>query len=128
MLISEDHASDCYFIESHQHNELVISGKQYHTSIFLTAHQLMNSNLPNNPEALTCKILSDLISKVTQSIELLIIGTGRSLYFFDEPLMKFLDDHHISVEVMNTKNACKTFNILAGEGRSVAAILQLQPQ
>ena len=55
--------------------------------------------------------------------EVLILGTGPSLRFVKPALMRHLMAARIGVETMDTAAACRTYNILVGEGRQVMAAL-----
>lgn len=55
--------------------------------------------------------------------DLIIIGTGPTTLPVPPGNMKFLEGLNVAVDVMDTQNACQTFNVLNGEGRSVAAAL-----
>jgi uncharacterized protein len=58
--------------------------------------------------------------------ELVIFGSGTSIRFppghWIHPLIK----KQIGIETMDTQAACRTYNILAGEGRKVIAALILE--
>ena len=56
--------------------------------------------------------------------ELLLIGTGDRFSRIDPESMRYLSNM-VGFEVMTTVSACRTFNIVAGEGRKVllAAVL-----
>lgn len=55
--------------------------------------------------------------------ELVIFGSGASLRFPNPNWLADLMQHRIGVESMDTAAACRTYNILAGEGRRVVAAL-----
>ena len=55
--------------------------------------------------------------------ELVIFGSGRRLSFVAPALYRCLIDARIGVETMDTAAACRTYNVLASEGRSVVAAL-----
>lgn len=55
--------------------------------------------------------------------EVVILGTGRTFDFPDPPVLAPLNAARIGVEVMDTRAACRTYNILLGEGRNVVAAL-----
>ncbi|MDX5444450.1 MAG: Mth938-like domain-containing protein [Zoogloeaceae bacterium] len=57
--------------------------------------------------------------------EVVLLGTGRRLCFAPPALLRPLMHRRIGLETMDTAAACRTFNILAGEGRSVVALLML---
>ena len=55
--------------------------------------------------------------------ELVLLGTGELLRFPDPRLLASLSAARIGAEIMDTRAACRTYNILAEEGRNVAAAL-----
>ena len=59
--------------------------------------------------------------------EVALLGTGASLRFPHPRLTRALVKAGIGLEVMDTPAACRTFNILAAEGRKVAAAILVEP-
>ncbi|OZB46136.1 MAG: hypothetical protein B7X46_00905 [Thiomonas sp. 15-66-11] len=59
--------------------------------------------------------------------EIVIIGTGTQQQFPHPSLLQPLMAQGIGFEVMNTAAACRTYNILASEGRRVVAGLVVSP-
>ena len=57
--------------------------------------------------------------------EIIILGTGPKLRFPRPEITRPLVEAQIGLEVMGVPAACRTFNILAAEGRKVAAALLL---
>jgi uncharacterized protein len=55
--------------------------------------------------------------------ELVIFGSGERLRFVAPGLYRCLIEARIGVETMDTAAACRTYNVLASEGRSVVAAL-----
>ncbi|MDP1968057.1 MAG: MTH938/NDUFAF3 family protein, partial [Burkholderiaceae bacterium] len=55
-----------------------------------------------------------------------IFGSGQRLRFPPTPWLQALIGRRIGLETMDTGAACRTYNILAGEGRSVVAALLLE--
>jgi uncharacterized protein len=55
--------------------------------------------------------------------EVLLIGSGTALIFPPARLVADLLSRRIGLEVMNTASACRTYNILATDGRHVVAAL-----
>lgn len=55
--------------------------------------------------------------------ELVIFGSGSRLRFVPHALLRSLIERRIGVETMDTAAACRTYNVLATEGRSVVAAL-----
>ena len=58
--------------------------------------------------------------------ELVIFGSGSRLKFARPELLRALIDQRIGIETMDTLAACRTYNILAGEGRQVLAALLIE--
>ena len=58
--------------------------------------------------------------------ELVIFGSGAKLRFPPPALLRALMAQRIGVETMDTLAACRTYNILAGEGRRVTAALVIE--
>jgi len=55
--------------------------------------------------------------------ELLLLGTGRVARQPPPAIRDYLRNIGISIDIMDTRNACSTYNMLAEEGRRVAAAL-----
>jgi len=55
--------------------------------------------------------------------QIILLGTGPRLRFPSPVLLKPFAEAGIGVEIMDLQAACRTYNILAAEGRQVAAAL-----
>ncbi|KAI8581573.1 hypothetical protein K450DRAFT_231980 [Umbelopsis ramanniana AG] len=55
--------------------------------------------------------------------ELILFGTGKNFYPLPENLRTYLFKLGIQVDQMSTKNAASTYNVLAEEGRRIAAAM-----
>ena len=55
--------------------------------------------------------------------ELVIFGSGARLRFIAPALYRALIDARIGLETMDSAAACRTYNVLAAEGRSVVLAL-----
>ena len=58
--------------------------------------------------------------------EIVIFGSGLRLRFPAPALLRSLIEQGIGVETMDTAAACRTYNVLVSESRSVVAALLLQ--
>jgi len=58
--------------------------------------------------------------------ELVLFGSGERLRFPQPVWLQALAERRIGIETMDTAAACRTYNILAGEGRHVVAALLLE--
>ena len=59
--------------------------------------------------------------------EIVLIGSGASFQFPEAAKLAPLYKAGVGVEVMDTPAACRTYNILLGEGRNVVAALIVSP-
>ncbi|KAG9016123.1 hypothetical protein FRB93_011597 [Tulasnella sp. JGI-2019a] len=70
------------------------------------------------------KEMFEMFEVVVPKPELLILGTGHSTLPVPPEIRKYLSSIGVGpIDVMDTWNACSTFNMLAEEGRRVAAAL-----
>jgi uncharacterized protein len=59
--------------------------------------------------------------------ELVVFGSGSRIRFAKPALLRPLIDARIGVETMDSPAACRTYNVLLAEGRSVVAALLFEP-
>ena len=85
--------------------------------------------LPENivPEWSTATVetlaAEDMQKLLELGTEIILLGTGSRLRFPAGPLMRPFAPAGIGLEIMDLRAACRTYNILAAEGRKVAAAL-----
>jgi uncharacterized protein len=77
---------------------------------------------PRRPQAL---LAAHFDAVLALQPELVIFGSGPRLTFVSPALLRGLIDRRIGVETMDTAAACRTYNVLVSEGRSVVAALLL---
>jgi len=68
---------------------------------------------------------SDFTVLLDSRPEVIILGTGNNNVFPPRELVFAMARRGVGFEAMNTRAAASTFNVLAGEGRQVAAVLYL---
>jgi uncharacterized protein len=56
-------------------------------------------------------------------IDVLFVGTGTDIAPVPQAFRTALEDRGIGVEIMASPTACRTYNVLLGEGRRVAVAL-----
>lgn len=66
---------------------------------------------------------ADFTQMASLKPELIIIGTGKRQRFPKPELLKALIEAKVGFEVMDSQAACRTYNILVGEGRQVLLAL-----
>ncbi|KAF8558743.1 DUF498-domain-containing protein [Imleria badia] len=65
----------------------------------------------------------EVFDVVVPKPEILIFGTGARMEVVPGSVRGYMKELGIQMDVMDTKNACSTYNLLAEEGRRVAAAL-----
>ncbi|MEY2633068.1 MAG: hypothetical protein RIR00_1722 [Pseudomonadota bacterium] len=93
---------------------------RYHGPLLVLPDRLISDWTPRPFEALTP---ADFQLLADQAPEILLFGSGSRQRFPAVPLLQPLIAAGIGLEVMNTPAACRTYNILASEGRKVAAAI-----
>jgi len=97
-------------------------GEQRHThSIIVTPQQIMKWSLSSINDLKNEDFVS--IFEMDLKPELVILGTGTQLQFPKPEQTRSLIDAQIGLEVMDTAAACRTYNILADDGRKAVAFL-----
>jgi len=105
-------------IHGYAPGEIIISQQRYQGSLIVTPDAVVPEWTVNSSDTLTPAQLHVLLEF---SPEILLLGTGRHLSFPSSETMKPVIQANIGYEVMDTAAACRTFNILMGEGRHVVA-------
>ena len=111
-----------YAIRSYQAGHVVINDQAYTKSLVLAPKQLMTDWPPQSADELT---EADFEMLTELQPDLVLLGTGEKQVFPPLSLYAPLLQKNIAVEVMNTGAACRTYNILASEGRKVIAALMM---
>lgn len=104
---------------------ITINGEHYAESIALTPEEVLASWDAKPIETLDASDFEYLLAK---SPEIVLLGTGQSNVFPPRELLFAFARLGIGLESMDTAAAARTFNVLATEGRQVAAVLYLQGQ
>jgi uncharacterized protein len=107
-------------IEAYGPGRVRIQGQDYQRSLAVTAGQVLSDWGPPGFEALASAHFEALAALAPQVV---VLGTGARQRFPDPALYAALLAQGIGVEIMDTGAACRTYNILAGEGRRVVAAL-----
>lgn len=102
---------------------VIINGERYdQTSLLITPNTIIQDWQVNDFAALQPKHFDAFIA---QQPEIALLGTGSRLQFPHPRLSAALTNAGIGLEVMDTKAACRTYNILVAEGRHVVVGLIL---
>ena len=75
------------------------------------------------PVASLDALLPDDFAAVGPDIEVLLLGTGATMQRPPRSLLDALKARHLPLDFMDSRAAARTYNVLVGEGRRVAAVL-----
>ena len=93
-----------------------------HASFVLTPDAVIDGFAAGGFDALT---EADFAALLEHAPEIVLLGSGATLRFPHPRLTRALAEAGVGLEVMDTPAACRTFNILAAEGRKVVAALMI---
>jgi uncharacterized protein len=109
-----------YLIQSVSAAGIKINDIIYQKNLIVGTDQLIENWVVNSFSELTIPNFEKIIA-LQPSI--LLLGTGAQHQFLKPELMSFLLNKRIGVEVMNTRAAARTFNVLISEGRNTVTAL-----
>lgn len=99
-----------------------VNGVRHHCNLAVLPDRL----LPNWTQATFATLsVADIELLAALDSEIVLLGTGQRLRFPSPELMRPLLQAQKGIEVMDVPAACRTYNILIGEGRKVAVGLLL---
>jgi uncharacterized protein len=107
-------------IAAHGPGWIEIAGSRYLRSLVVTATAIDPHWGPDSFEALA---ESHLAALAAFEADVLLLGTGSRQRFPPTTMLRALIEKGVGIEIMDTAAACRTFNLLAAENRSVVAAL-----
>ena len=105
---------------------IAVNGQRHTQSLVLASSGQLVPWTCTRFEDLTEAHFSMLASVMTEAPELVVFGSGSKLRFLPPALLRSLMGQRIGVDTMDTTAACRTYNILASEGRRVVAALLIE--
>lgn len=100
--------------------EIRINEDRYADSLVLFRETVWEGWLPPRPGDLEAWHVAPLAQG---SVEVVLLGTGDRQVFPDPRVTAPLVNGGVGIETMDTPAACRTYNLLMGEERIVAAVL-----
>lgn len=113
---------DAQVIQNYRGGSFKISGQVYQHAVLVTASQVIDwkAIAPEHTHTDDFKVFSD----IHDDVDIVLFGTGKSLIRFPKDVHQQIKSAYgVSIDVMDTGAACRTYNVLMAEGRRVAAIL-----
>ncbi|MGD2052477.1 MAG: Mth938-like domain-containing protein [Gammaproteobacteria bacterium] len=118
MKFSEDKIDQGYYVSGYDTGVILVNGAPKTASFVISREKLIEDWAPTRIDELRTRHLEPLQA---MQPELVLIGTGETLRFPSVEHYACLIEQNIGVEIMDSAAACRTYNILLGEGRNVVA-------
>jgi uncharacterized protein len=111
-------------IARHGAEGVIVGGAEYRRSVVVPWRGAVQDWRPPDFESLS---EADFELLAALRPELVVFGSGVRIRFARPALLRPLIDRRIGVETMDSAAACRTYNVLLAEGRSVVAALLFAP-
>ncbi len=111
-----------FMIRAYEPGYLLAGENRYERSLILTPDRIIDDWRPQYLHEVDRAAIQELADLQP---EVVLLGTGREQGFPPPHCLSALTDRGIGVECMDTGAACRTYNLLVGEGRKVVAGLLL---
>ena len=118
-----DRAGASNFISACEPDFVQVNQARYAASLIVLRERIVEQWQPRSLGSMT---EADFGMLAGLGVEIVLLGTGKRLCFPHPRLTAPLLNRRIGLEVMDTGAACRTYNILSGEGRNVAAALIIE--
>jgi uncharacterized protein len=110
-----------YLFSGHGSGYVAVNGVRYERSVLVTPTSVAEWAV-DDLETLSAAHFEPVLASQP---DVLILGTGSTMRFPARELTLALASAGIGLEVMDNGAACRTYNIVASEGRRVAAAILL---
>lgn len=114
--------ADQQIIQSYADGQFRVSGEVYKGAIIVSPDRTLNWAFQGDVQDISAEDFEPLFDKASD-IDVVLLGCGAEIQFLSVELKNTLKNKGLSVDVMNTGAACRTYNVLMAEGRRVTAVL-----
>ena len=111
-----------YTVTGYGAGYLAVNTIRYELPLVITPDQAPETWPVMQFDAIDAAAMAALLEKHP---EIIVLGTGATQRFAAPAVLRPLIEAGIGLETMNTPAACRTYNILMGEGRRVVAAMLL---
>lgn len=105
---------------AHGEGYVAVNNERHETNLIVLPESIIADWTKASVLTLT---LDDMDKLLALGTGIILLGTGKRLRFPPGQLLKPFAQAGIGIEIMDLPAACRTYNILASEGRQVAAAL-----
>jgi uncharacterized protein len=124
MKFQPERAEGVNVITRHEPQRLWVGPQAYTSSVLVPWVGAVQAWPVHDPAQLSAEHFAQVL---TWEPQLVIFGSGPQLRFVKPSVLRSLIERGIGCETMDTAAACRTYNVLAAEGRAVVAALLLSP-
>ncbi len=114
MALIHDRPEGYFFIRSCDARSVTIIDRSLHSSCLVLPDRVVEEWQVNDIDAFTEAVAQELAALKP---ELILLGTGKKLRFPSASSRSVLLQQRIGIEAMDNSAACRTYNLLADEGR-----------
>jgi uncharacterized protein len=122
MQFTRENANDSNAIVACGNGEVRLAGRVCRGSVVVTRDAVLDDWQPPAVEELT---IADFKALLALNPEVVLLGTGERQRLPPPSLYAEFAARGIGLEVMDSRAACRTYNVLLGEFRDVAVALML---
>ena len=108
-----------YLFSSHGSGFVAVNGVRYEKSVLVAPGSISEWTVAG----FATLSAADFAPVLALQPDVLILGTGNTMRFPAHGLTRALADAGVGLEVMDNGAACRTYNIVAAEGRKVVAAI-----
>jgi len=120
MKIDRERAEGKNVFTAYDEGWVEVSGRRHSANIAVSGERIVTGWTAGGFEGLQVEEVEALAA---MKPEILLLGSGRVFRFPSPALLAPIYAARIGVEVMDTRAACRTYNILLAEGRAVVAAI-----
>lgn len=111
MKLTEMHFAEAQPVDSYGEGFFRINGQRIEGGMLVTGAGASGWNGYEDVEVLLA---------LANDVDVIFVGTGKEIVHLPADLRSQIEEAGMGVEVMNSPAACRTYNVLAAEGRRVA--------
>lgn len=120
MNLEEDQSQGEYVIKRYDSSSVTVNETTYRNSLIIGLNCLIPEWRPRHVSELN---LADLQPIFDLKPQIVILGTGHQFILPPKEIIAAFHGRQVGFEFMDTPAACRTFVVLAAEGRDVVAAL-----
>lgn len=124
MQLTEHRPERELFVRQASSSRVTVVDRVFTHSLVMDAQRVIEDFAPRSVAELDAAAIARVLELQP---EVVLLGTGARAVFPPQSVLAQFLTRGVGLETMDSAAAARTFNVLAGEGRRVAAVFLLQP-